>query len=122
MIAVGSVLVPQGKYTEAEPLIRQGLDYYLTAQPGAWFTAYARSLLGEVLLETGRLEEAEPLLLDGQRVLAEQADNLPPQFRNQQLREAVGRLVRFYDAQGEPDQADAWRRRMILPDDVFAQP
>jgi eukaryotic-like serine/threonine-protein kinase len=46
----------------------------------------------------------------------------PDRFR---LREAAERVVRLYDAWGQPDQATAWKSRLGMPDlpaNVFARP
>jgi hypothetical protein len=81
------------------------------------------SLLGEALAEQGRFVEAEALVLDGYSGLADDASApLPLDGRGIEFkREALERIVRFYDAwhvaepaQGHDAKAAEWRAK--LPD------
>src|SRR5262245_15999228 len=56
---------------DADPLLRECLAIREKAQPDAWTTCNARSMLGAALLGQGKLAEAEPLLLDGYRGVKE---------------------------------------------------
>jgi hypothetical protein len=55
------------------------------------------SLLGAALAGQGRFGEAEPLLLDGYQGLGERAETIPPEYRDERLREALERVVDFYE-------------------------
>jgi hypothetical protein len=50
LIALGMNLLAQKKWTEAEPLLRDGLALQDRLQPNAWTTFHTRSQLGGALL------------------------------------------------------------------------
>jgi eukaryotic-like serine/threonine-protein kinase len=64
-----------------------------------------------VLLGQQKYAEAERLLVDGYVGLKQRAGQLPPGAKPY-LPEAGDRLVQFYDAWGEPDQAEDWRKKL----------
>src|SRR5262249_10084754 len=59
---LGLNLLRQGKYAEAAPLLRDCLGLREKAEPDAWSTFNARSMLGGALLCQKKYAEAEPLL------------------------------------------------------------
>ncbi len=115
-------LMARGEPAEAVAPLREALAIREARQPGGWLPAVTRGRLGEALLAAGSPVEAEPLLLDAHRALDAQADQIPPAFRDRHLRDAVVRLIALYESRGDADRAAAWRRRLPLPDDVFARP
>jgi hypothetical protein len=121
---LGSNLLKQEKWREAEPLLRECLAVREKAQPAAWTTFNTRSQLGGALLGQGRYAEAEPLVVSGYEGMKARAATIPPVARPR-LTEAALRLVRLYEAWGKPEQAAAWKARLglsDLPADVFARP
>jgi tetratricopeptide (TPR) repeat protein len=101
-------LVAARAWDEAEPVVRECLAIREKAEPDAWTTYQARSLLGAVLLGRGRYADAEPLLRAGYYGLKQRADRIPPQARPR-LGEALDRLIAWAEATGRGDEANAWR-------------
>ena len=65
--ALGSNLLEQAKWSEAEPVLRECLAIRDKAMPDDWRRFNAMSLLGGALLGQGRYAEAEPLIVPGTR-------------------------------------------------------
>jgi hypothetical protein len=103
------VLCAEGRYAEAEPLLRRLLAGREKHHPDTWVTPYVQSWLGEVLVARGKYAAAGPLLLAGHRGLTAKAADLPPRERDNHLREAASRLARLYADTGKPGEASKWR-------------
>jgi serine/threonine protein kinase len=112
MAYLGLNLLQQKKHAEAEKLLRDCLRILQKAQPDDWTTFLTRSLLGEVLLGQGKHAEAEPLLLQGYEGVKRHEAKIPPQVRPVRLKEALGRLVRLYEATGKKDEAAKWQKKL----------
>jgi eukaryotic-like serine/threonine-protein kinase len=69
------------------------------------------SVCGCAALSQEKYAEAEPLLLEGCEGLQQRAAKIPPQARPR-LREALERLVQLYEATGNVEKADVWRRQL----------
>jgi len=105
---LGLILTDQGKPDEAEPLLREALESFSAALPeDHWRTANARSLLGGCLSAQGRYIDAEPLLLTGYQTL-QTAHGAPPEHK----RQALGRIIRLFDAWEKKDKAQEWRKKL----------
>ena len=89
---------------------RECLAIRVQKEPGLWTTANTRSLLGETLLGQQKYAEAERLLLGGYQDLKGREGSIPAAVRQARLSEALGRLVRLYDAWGKKDEAAKWRK------------
>jgi hypothetical protein len=79
---------------------------------------FVQGLLGESLLGQGKYAEAEPLLLASYRGLKEAADAGDPEANPARERlgiVALERIVRLYDAWGQPGRAEAWRDGKATP-------
>ncbi len=64
--ALGTLLVEQGRFAQAEPILRKCLAFRQhVLPPGHWRVPNTMSRLGASLIGLGRFAEAEPLLLDG---------------------------------------------------------
>jgi tetratricopeptide (TPR) repeat protein len=130
--SLGSSLLKQQKYAEAEPPLRESQTIYEQIEPhmlrtgGTWRTFETKSMLGESLLGQKKYAEAEPLLLAGYEGMKRREQTMPPD-RNTTLTEAIEPLVQLYDARGQPEKAAEWRAKLPpavveLPADVFAPP
>ena len=113
---LGDVRRRQGRFTEAEPLLRECLAIKKQVLPSHWTVPNVVSLLGECLLHQGELAEAEPLLLEGYNGLQSRASEiwqphwLPPQAS--QLPVAIRRLVMLYEEWDKPEEAEKWRQEL----------
>ena len=105
-----STLVAQGRFKEAEPLLREAHDIFAqaTALPRVpWYKPDVQSALGAALAGLRRFDEAEPLLVAGYEGLRD-LPVAPPAH----LRVSIERLVSFYVASGRAEQAMVWRTRL----------
>ncbi len=73
--------------------------------PEDWSRYNAMSMLGEALCGEGKFTEAEPLLVEGYEKMA------PPAQAAVRKREALGRVVKLYEAWGRPEKAAEWAAR-----------
>ncbi len=71
------------------------------------------NLLGGCLSAQGRYADAEPLLLSSYQTL-QNAQGAPPEHK----RLALGRIVQLYEAWGEKDKAEEWRKKVHTPGDA----
>ena len=134
------VLLDQQHFADAEPLLRECLAIREEAlrpeSPDYWLLANTRSMLGgslagqaALLVEsdatgaTAKLQEAEPLLLEGYASLKDNSA-IPPQWRDQRLRQALERIVKLYEAwdrvapdAGYAEKAAEWRARLDADDE-----
>jgi tetratricopeptide (TPR) repeat protein len=124
LAGLGSNLLNQKKWSEAEPMLREGLAIYARAQPDTWPRFHTMSLLGGALLGQGRYTEAEPLIVPGYDGLKARAATIPAPEKPRRS-EATERVVRLYQAWGQAEKAAEWKSRLglaDLPADVFARP
>ena len=106
---LGAVLLSKNEPAEAEAALRESLAILGSRfPPQHWALLRAESLLGESLALSGRAGDAEALLKKSYASLRDVrgADD-------RQTREALARLIRFYEAAGQDDQARAYRS--LLP-------
>jgi serine/threonine protein kinase len=100
LIALGRVVLNKGAAKEAETLLREALDQNALSRV-PWRFAYCRNLLGGCLTAQSKYKEAEELLLGEHEHL-----KAAPVRR---LREALGRIVKLYEAWNRPEEARKWR-------------
>jgi tetratricopeptide (TPR) repeat protein len=105
---IGSSLLEQKKWLEAEPHLRESLAFREKKEPDAWTTFETQLLLGRALLGQKRYADAEPLLLAGYVGLKKRESKLPPQGKIR-LTEALERLVELYTATNKPDEVNKWQ-------------
>jgi tetratricopeptide (TPR) repeat protein len=111
---VGAVRLAQGKYAEAEQLLREALRLAEKYWPASGYRFYVMNLLGGSLTGQAKYAEAEPLLLDSCRVLQLQQPGLPFYLNPiRRISEALERLVQLYDAWGKANQAAEWKKRSV---------
>jgi tetratricopeptide (TPR) repeat protein/tRNA A-37 threonylcarbamoyl transferase component Bud32 len=121
LATLGLCLVSQGKWAEAEPVLRESLAIRDKTTPDAWSTFDAQSMLGETLAGLGRHAEAEPLIVGGYEGLSRRKGAIQPASRSR-LVEAGPRVVRLYEAWGKPGMVKAWREKLNPPRELPADP
>src|SRR5262249_53663401 len=117
-------LLAQSRSVEAESLLRECLAISEKASADDWKRYDVMNLLGGALIQQARYAEAEPLVVPGYMGMNERASRVtvPDWFR---LREAAVRVVRLYEAWGQPEKAAEWKAKLGMPDlpaDVFTRP
>jgi hypothetical protein len=90
-------------------VLRESLAVLGKKLPDDWSTFNAQSLVGAALFAQTKYAEAEPLLLQGYEGLKARAAKISAPRQNA-LPEAVARIVKLYEARGEKDRADRWRK------------
>jgi tetratricopeptide (TPR) repeat protein len=122
LAALGSNVLQQRKWAEAEPLLRDCLAIRQQKQPGAWTTFNTQSQLGEALFRQKKHADAEPRLVAGYEGMKQREKSIPPQSR-ERLAEALDRLIAFYTAANRADVAKKWQaERAKYPDAKPANP
>jgi hypothetical protein len=111
MATLGLNLLKQQKWGDAELLLRECLLTREKIAPDAWTTFNAKSMLGDSLLGQENYADAEPLLLDGYEGMHAREEIIPTVAKIR-LAEALGRLVRLYEATGDKDRAEVWRKKL----------
>jgi eukaryotic-like serine/threonine-protein kinase len=99
------------KYAAAEPVLRELVAGHEKLPPNSWAPFQAKARLGLALLGQKKYAEAEPFLVEGYAGLKERAAEIPASEK-ESLTEALNRLIELYDAWGQQDKADAWRKRL----------
>ncbi len=101
------VLLELHQYPEAEALSRESLELAARGEPQLfeeWLLGVAKLAIGTALLGQNRVSEAEPLLQEGYEAMENMARS--------RERDKLQRLVKLYQALGEPDKAEKWRSRL----------
>jgi hypothetical protein len=114
MAVRGLSLVRQGKWTEAEAILRECLAIREKVQPDVWNTFNARSRLGGSLLGQKKYAEAEPLIVSGYQGMKAREARIPPPSKPS-FTEAAELVVRLYEEWGKKDKAAEWRTRLAKP-------
>jgi tetratricopeptide (TPR) repeat protein len=116
LTGLGSNLLQQKKYADAESILRESLVVLETKAPEVWDRFVAQSMLGAALLGRKKYAEAEPHLVQGYQGMNKTApsrgDRSLPPTPGQLRTEGLERLVQLYDAWGKPDQATKWRKEL----------
>jgi serine/threonine-protein kinase len=127
LAALGSNLLRQEKWTEAEGVLRECLAIrekfvnspvvYIPAKPRVftWHVADVKSLLGAACAGQKNYADAEPLLLAGATGLLDNEKSVPLTAKRS-ITDAVQRLIALYDATGKKDDAEKWRIRLAARD------
>jgi eukaryotic-like serine/threonine-protein kinase len=111
---LGLSLIQQGKWTDAEPILREALAIREKSKPDEWTTFNTRSLLGGSLLGQKKYDEAEPLIVSGYEGMKAREEKIPPPARPR-LTDSAERVVKLYEAWGKKDEAALWRARLAKP-------
>jgi hypothetical protein len=110
-LELGAIRLQQGKFTDADSLLRDFRTARSKHAPADWTTFYAESLQGAALQGLKDYANAEPLLLDGYEGLKQHESQIPAQAKST-LADALRRLVQLYDGWDKKDKADEWRRKL----------
>jgi tetratricopeptide (TPR) repeat protein len=110
---VGYAYLMQKDFAKAEELLRPCLKTLARQTPDHFLRFDAESLLGAAIAGQQKYAEAEPLLLSGYEGLKARTKQMraPEMIR---LTESVERLVKFHEATGNREKADAWRKKAPL--------
>jgi tetratricopeptide (TPR) repeat protein len=111
LVSFGKVLLLQGRFNDAEPILRECLDIADTL-PDRWERYYAKSILGGVLSGQKRYAEAEPLLLEGYEGMRARTAKI--RAGSSHLADAAVRLVELYTATGSTEKAEEWRKKLAV--------
>jgi serine/threonine protein kinase len=109
--ALGSNLLQQKKWADAEAVLRECLAIREKRLPDGWTTCNSRSMLGGALLGQKKYADAEPLLVQGYEGMKNREAKIPPHSRPY-LTSALERLAWLYEAWGKPDEAAKWRKEL----------
>jgi serine/threonine protein kinase/Tfp pilus assembly protein PilF len=105
---LADVLVQRGNGVAAEPLLREVLAERQRSLPaGNWQLGATESMLGAALALQERYSDAEAKLIAGATAL-ERDQTAPLPVRRQALR----RVVQFYNDRSRPEQASEWQGRL----------
>jgi serine/threonine-protein kinase len=111
LTGLGTLLVKRGDPRPAEALLLEALHIRQKALPkGHPDIAETQSALGGCLTALGRYHDAEPLLVEGYGVLRSKTGE-----HSSAVRAAAERLVRLYEAWGEPEKAAKYRGLATAP-------
>jgi len=111
---LGLSLIQQGKWSAAEPVLRECLALRETEEPDEWTTFNTRSLLGGSLLGQKKYAAAEPLILSGYEGMIAREASIPPPAKPR-LTDAADRVVKLYEDSGKKDKAAEWRAKLARP-------
>jgi eukaryotic-like serine/threonine-protein kinase len=106
-------MLERKRYASAESVLRECVAILQRKQPGIWKEFRAQSLLGAALLAQGNYAEAEPNLVQGYEGLKEHEEQILPALARHRVEAAGQRVVDLYDAWGRPEQAAAWRTKLL---------
>ena len=108
---LGTMLLQQKRYADAEPRLRECLDLRKKAQPNHWLYFSAQTLLGESLFGQQKFVEAEGFLRHGYEGLKARQKLISPDAKNR-LPQTLGQLVELYGTLGKPDEAAKWQAEL----------
>jgi eukaryotic-like serine/threonine-protein kinase len=109
---LGSNLLAQKKWSEAESVLRDCLTIREKTRPDFWLTFNTMSMLGDALLGQNKVTDAQPLLFKSYEELKRRADTIPASARTARLTEAVQRLVALYEMTDNEEEAERWQREL----------
>jgi tetratricopeptide (TPR) repeat protein len=111
LAGLGSNLIQQKRWTDAEAVLRECLAIREQNAPDDWRTFNTKSMLGGALLGQKKYADAEPLLLAGHEGMKAQEAKIPPQGQVR-IPEAIERLVQLYEATGKTEEAARWQNEL----------
>jgi lipopolysaccharide biosynthesis regulator YciM len=108
---LGWNLLRQQKASEAESVLRESFTIREKQRPDDWATFNIQSRLGRALLGQKKFADAETLLLQGYEGLKQRQAKIPTNGKVN-LVDALESLVQLYDAWGQKDKAEEWRKKL----------
>src|SRR5262249_8430835 len=118
LAGLGSNLVKQRKYAQAEPILGESLAILPKHHPETWDTFRTQSLYGAALLGQQKYSAPEPHLVQACQGLTKlderQGRTSHSPSSRQHLAEALERLVQLYEATNRPDEAAKWRKELEI--------
>jgi hypothetical protein len=108
---LGWLYVSEGRYAEAEPLLREAVTKFEKAASAGWERYRVKCALGMCLAGQKQYEQAEPLLVDGYQKMMERRATIPADGRSE-LAQAGEGIVRLYQDWSKPQKADEWRQKL----------
>lgn len=109
MFRLGFALWRQGRFSEAEPVVRECKRIWDTSSPGSVGTEASHGLLGQILVAQGRFQEAEPLLVSAFNNLKNfPATANPLGIRGNGAREIALALADMYTKTNRTAEAAEW--------------
>jgi len=111
LAARGAMLLVQKQPADAELKLREALKIRQKARPDDWKTFDAESMLGQAMLDQKKTAEAKPLLLSGYQGMKQHENDIPMQEQSH-LTQALERLVRLYEIDGNDNESTRWRREL----------
>jgi serine/threonine protein kinase/tetratricopeptide (TPR) repeat protein len=110
-----SYFLREGRLAEAETALRKCLAVREKQIPDDWRIFSTKSMLGGALLGQEKYAEAEPLLISGYEGMKGREATIP-EAGKVRLKEALEGIVQFYEATGQFDQVEKWKRKLGEPD------
>jgi hypothetical protein len=107
-LVTAEVLLRQGDAKEAAWQLREATRLIEAAFPDAWQVGRSRSLLGSALCRINEQAEGEKNLISGYQILKSRQSDLPPEQGREMVRQAVMRLVDYYETAENPAAAAKW--------------
>jgi pentatricopeptide repeat protein len=115
LVAASKALLDLKQFAKAEPICGENLAQHeklaSTYQVLPWRVARAKSFLGSALLGQKKYAEAERFLLAGYERLRKDEKEIPL-GRPEVLPDAIQRLVDLYEATGQKDKAEHYRKEL----------
>jgi serine/threonine protein kinase len=121
LIQLAAVLGDLGDHQSAEREARLSLELYERDHPDDWRADAARSVLGAALLGQKRYEDAQALLQRGYAGLDRRWQVIPFSDRSQ-VREAIARLIEYYDAVENAAECSKWQDKLRQFDERATRP
>ena len=112
LVAMGRDLIIRREYTNAEHVLREGVESWDNSRPGDWIHAAAQSHLGLALSRQGKYSEAEEPLLRGYAGLKKHEKDMPP-AATPWLRQAGQAITNLYGRWGRTNDLEIWRKKLI---------
>jgi hypothetical protein len=110
MATLGTVLLQQQRWTDAEPVLRDCLAGRQKQIPDSWLPFNTQSQLGGALLGQKKYAEAEPLLVKGYEGMKTREKAIPKAGGGElRIPEALDRLIELYNALNQPHEAKKWQ-------------
>jgi tetratricopeptide (TPR) repeat protein len=111
LASLGLNLMEQGKWPDAELVLRECLTIREKAEPDAWTTFNTLSTLGGVLLKQKNYADAEPMLLAGYQGMKERVESIPA-AGSERIPQALQRLIELYSALEQPAEVERWKAEL----------